>query len=344
MNWGIDGAARALSADPPEGAQEGAVSLPLYDRESGIGVGVDGLGSGALVLPGQKSLAAFETTALKFDPWCDATWVEGGRALPKCAVLRCRFDREDDELRRLVAGLLISLVDLQIRYSDAGKAIWALREMFGEGFHAEPEQRAVRGLIGELLVIAAAPDVAAAVEAWHVEADERYDFSAHAQRLEVKTTTAAVREHRFSSRQLPPLHGLDVWVASVQIAEVAVGASVASIFVELAAELPLELSRKLSDVIIETVGMPPVAVTSPKVDLQTSIAGIRVFPASAVPTPTAVHGSSDIRWTAYLDEQKGQRGVQFAPIFHTSVLSEPDVEEVPDRHDRRSDLGEGGTV
>ena len=148
MNWNIDDAAVALAAELPEGAQEGAVSLPLYDRESGIGIGVDGLGAGTLVLPGQQSLVAFETTALKFDPWCDTTWVEGAMALPKSAVLRCRFDREDEHLIRLVAGLLVSLVDLQTRYDDAGKAIWTLRELFGEGFHAEPEQSAVLGLLG----------------------------------------------------------------------------------------------------------------------------------------------------------------------------------------------------
>lgn len=327
MSWSIDDAARSLAAEPPEGSQEGAVSLPLYDRDRGIGIGVDGLGAGTLILPGQESLVAFETAALRFDPWCDTTWVEGCMALPKSAVLRCRFDRTDEHLVRLVASLLISLVDLQTRYDDAGKAIWTLREIFGEGFHAEPEQSAVLGLLGELLVIKAAPDPSVAIEAWHIDADDRYDFSAHAQRLEVKTTTAAVREHKFNSRQLPPLHGLDVWVASVQLAEVAVGTSVASLFAELAAQLPLELSRKLSDVIVETVGVPPAAVTSPKVDVQTSIAGIRIFPASAVPTPAAVPGSSDIRWTAYLDEQSGEPSVQLAPIFRQSISSKPDVQE-----------------
>lgn len=326
MNWSIDDAAQALATQLPEGSQEIGVSLPLYNHESGIGIGVDGLGAGTLVLPGQQSLVAFETTALKFDPWCDTTWVEGAMALPKSAVLRCRFDRGDEHLLRLVAGLLISLVDLQTRYDDAGRAIWTLREIFGEGFRAEPERSAVLGLLGELLVIKAAPDPAVAIEAWHVDADDRYDFSDHAQRLEVKSTTSAVREHNFNSRQLPPLHGLDVWIASVQLAEVAVGASVASLFAELAAQLPLDLSRKLSDVIVETVGMPPAAVTTPEVDVQTSIAGIRIFRASTVPTPAAVPGSSDIRWTAYLDEQNGQPSVHLAPIFHSPISPEPDVQ------------------
>lgn len=315
MNWSIDEAVRALSAAPAADGHGGAVSLPLYDEVSGVGIGVDAHGAGTLVLPGQEAQVAFETTALKFDPWCDTTWVEGGVSLPKSAVLRCRFDRDDQHLLRLVAGLLISLVDLQSRFDDAGKAIWTLRHLFGEGFHNVADRSIVLGLLGELLVIRASPDPSAAVAAWHVDADDRYDFSAHSTRLEVKTTTGSVREHSFSSRQLPPLHGLDVWVASVQLAEVALGANVASIFADLAVLLPMELSRKLSDVIIETIGLPPAAVQSPHVDIQTSIAGILIFPAAVVPTPVAVQGSSDIRWTAHLDELDGHPGLGLAPIF-----------------------------
>lgn len=328
MNWEIDEVARALSSAPAEGAQESAVSLRLYDEVTGIGIGVDGLGAGTLVLPGQQSLVAFETAALKFDPWCDTTWVEGGVALPTSAVLRCRFAREDPHLLRLVASLLISLVDLQTRFNDAGKAIWTLRELFGEGFHTTPEPSVVLGLLGEMLVIKAALDPAAAVAAWHVDSDDRYDFSAHSDRLEVKTTTGSVREHRFNSRQLPPLHGLDVWIASVQLAEVAVGASVSTLFAELASELPLELSRKLSDVIVETTGLPPAAVIEPKVDVQTSIAGIRLFPADTVPTPAAVPGSSDLRWTAYLDERNGRPALELAPVLQST--QEPEAQELSD--------------
>lgn len=319
MTWSIDAAARALSAAPPEGAQEGAVSLPLYDPLAGVGIGVDGLGAGTLVLPGQRSLVAFETTALKFEPWCDTTWLEGGMALPKSAVLRCRFDRDDEHLVRLVAGLLISLVDLQTRFEDAGEAIWSLRRLFGEGFRAEPDRSAVLGLLGEMLVIKASPDPASAVEGWHVDADDRYDFSVDAARLEVKSSTAVVREHSFNSRQLPPLHGLEVWVASVQLAEVSVGACVASLFAELTTQLPLRLSRKLSSVIVETVQMPPAAVTSPKVDVQTSIASIRLFPAASVPTPIAVPGCIDIRWTAYLDGLTGSPCLERAPVFRRPI-------------------------
>jgi hypothetical protein len=99
------------------------------------------------------------------------------------------------------------------------------------------------------------------------------------------------------------------------LAEVAVGDSVATIFDELASVLPTDLSRKLSDVIVDTVGIPPAAIATPKIDLQTTVAGIRIFPAASVPTPMPVAGTSDIRWTAYLDDDNGFPGLGLAPIF-----------------------------
>lgn len=322
--WSFETVVFALTAPLPGESVTDAISLPVFDQQSGIGIGVDSFGSGALVLPGQESLISFETSALKFDPWCDATWIEGSMALPKSAVLRCRFDRSDRAIVALVAGLLLSLVDLQERFGDAGKAIWTLRKIFGEGFNAGPSRSAVIGLLGELLVIKSSPSPTAAIDAWHVDADDRYDFSAHSNRLEVKSTTSITREHKFTSRQLPPLHGLDVWIASVQLAEVALGENVSSIFTELSRVLPLEQSRKLADVIIETVGMPPTAVVSPSIDVSTSLSSLRLFVAADVPTPAVVPGSSDLSWSAHLEERLGITELQSVPIFNNIQQLEVD--------------------
>ncbi len=314
MTWTIDDVVRALSV-PNITTDEKSISLPIFDETLGIGVGVDGFGAGTLVLPGQQSQSSFETTALKFDPWCETTWIEASVDLPKSAVLRCRFDRTDKQLVRLVAGVLLSLIDLQVRFGDAGNAIWTLREIFGEGFKVSVQNSIIRGLLGELLVIKASSDIQAAISAWHVDTDDRYDFSIQNQRVEVKTTTSSVRQHRFTSRQLPPLHGIEVWVASVQLAEVSIGDSLSSLYLDLSKELSGELMRKLSDVIIETVGLPATAIQEPQFDAAASLQSIRLFPGEMVPTPQAMPGTSDIKWTAYLDEADGVEADKLNRIF-----------------------------
>jgi hypothetical protein len=282
-----------------------SISLPIFDELTGIGVGVDGRGAVCLVLPGLENQSGFETQALAFDPWCETTWLEENKALPKSAVLRCIFDREDRQLLRLVSGVLLSLVDLQVRFNDAGNAIWALKELFGDGFKVSVQISVVRGLIGELLLIDAATAPKTAISCWHVDVDDRYDFSVNSSRIEVKTTTSAVRQHRFTSRQLPPIHGINVWVASVQLSEVAVGDTIGSLFDRIAGKVDRVSARKLLDVVVETLGLPPGAILEPQFDLASSVAGIRFFDGYKVPTPEASAGTSDIKWTAYLDEANG---------------------------------------
>jgi hypothetical protein len=315
MSWSPEQIMQAIASPAPKGGDASSVSLPLFEVGARIGVGVDGQGWCTLVLPGQIAQVAFETSVLKFDPWCDTKWIEGDKALSETAVLRCKFDRDDESLKHLVASVLISLVDLQQRFGDAGKAIWALRELFGNGFHAAPDKAVLRGLLGELLCIRASGDAALALRAWHVGPDDRYDFSAGSTRVEVKTTTSSVREHRFTSRQLPPLHGVHVWIASVQLAEVSDGASIASIFAELAEKLPNDLAKKLSDVIIETAKLPPAALSVPMIDLDTSVNSIRLFLGEDIATPGLVPGASDLRWTAFLEENAAQPPLLIAALL-----------------------------
>ncbi|WP_138275911.1 PD-(D/E)XK motif protein [Rhodoluna limnophila] len=305
MSWTIEEVVRSLTAEFAITGDENSVSLPMFDKSLGIGIGVDGAGALTLVLPGLENQTAFETKAMKFEPWCETTWVEQSEKLPRCAVLRCKLDRGDKQLEQLVVGVLLSLVDLQVRFNDAGHAIWALKELFGEGFKVSVQMSVIRGLIGELLVIYSADQPSRAVSAWHVDVDDRYDFSVNHSRIEVKTSISSVRQHRFTSRQLPPLHSIEVWVASVQLAEVAVGENIGSLFNLIAEKLPLEEARKLAEVVVETLGVPASAVVEPHFDLQSSLDSIRLFPANSVPTPVITPGTSGLEWTAYVDEADG---------------------------------------
>lgn len=305
MSFTIDEILSALSGEIALHGDARSVSLPIFDEKTGIGVGLDGHGDVCLVLPGIESQSAFETTALTFDPWCETTWLEQNRSLPKCAVLRCKVDRNDNQLLRVVAGILHSLVDLQIRFNDAGEAILALKKLFGEGFRVSVQASVIRGLIGELLLIDSAKSPATAIAFWHLDVDDRYDFSVNSTRIEVKTTSSSVRQHRFTSRQLPPIHGVSVWVASVQLAEVAVGETLASLFDRIVSRVDAAAARKLLDVVLETLGLPPSALREPQFDFVSSAASIRLFDGYKVPTPESSPGTSDLKWTAYLDESNG---------------------------------------
>lgn len=316
MTWHVEQVADAIGVEPRRPDRQNALTLPVFVEDQGIGVGVDGSGAAVLVLPSQESSIGFETKALKFAPWCDAEWLEQGRRLPKCAVLRCNFERDDAFVKNLVASIFVGLIDLQQRFGEAGRAILRLKALFGEGFGAGPDVAKIRGLLGELVVIEAAQDPVRAVEAWHIDTDSRYDFSVDSVRVEVKATTASVRQHHFTSRQLPPSPGVDVHIASVLLAEVSIGSSVADFCRGLEAALPAKLRRKVADIVVETVGLPPAAITYPKIDHAAATASIRTFAADEVPTPISVQGVVDLRWSALLRDDAGVQGVTHLPLFN----------------------------
>lgn len=315
MRWDLDAVIAAISAYPQPGQGADSLLLPVYSETEGIGVGVDAEGTAVLVLPGQDAVAGYATAAVMFEPWCDAMWLEEQRALPKSAVLRCVFERSDAYVASLVASVFVGLIDLQLRFGDAAKAIHRLKELFGSGFGSGPDLATIRGLLGELVVITAASDRVRALENWHVDAESRYDFSKDSLRVEVKSTSGAVRQHRFTSRQLPALPGIEAHVVSVLIPEVSVGVSVADLCRDLERVLPEQQRRKLVDVIVETVGLPPRAVSLPMIDLDSAVASIRTYSAYDVPTPELVPGVSDLRWSAFLRDDKGRQGLTTVSIF-----------------------------
>ena len=304
--WSLDQISKALVSVQSLAFNPGSLSLPLFDPESGVGVGIDKDGQGCLLLPGYSELNSFETSALNFDPWCEVTWVEKGQILPRSAVLRCRFSSDDPEVVRVVAAIFLSLIDMQTQFGDAGRAIWKIREMFSDGFFVTVNSSVLTGLIGELIWIWAQPESTYAIRVWHPDADDRYDFSSESQRIEVKTTRGTVREHRFNSRQLPAAEGIEVFVVSILLKIVAEGCCVADLYNELSEIINNVDRQKLTDVILETTGMPPLLITEPKFDLEGSMASLAVFDSRDIPTPTIKTGVIQMEWQAYLDQDKAQ--------------------------------------
>jgi hypothetical protein len=305
MTLMVDGILETIRDLDIGGLLPDAVSIPNFDRVRGVGIGIDAEGCIALILPGEGSQTAFETLALKFDPWCDATLADGGEALQRCSILRCRVDLDDEPVSRLVIGLLLGIIDMQARFGEAGTAIWSLKGLFGDGFNVQTNANILRGLIGELLVIYAADDLGGAVNAWHINSDDRYDFSIDNRRLEVKTTKSAVREHRFNSRQLPPQANTKVWIASVKLAEVSVGESLSGLFDSIARRVTKAQAQKVAEIIAETTGLPPATILDPKFDLESSLNSLKIYQAESIPTPEMTAGTSDLKWTAFLSEDEG---------------------------------------
>jgi hypothetical protein len=305
MTWSVEAveaveAAIVRDVALPSRADE--IEMTLFDPALSRGVGHDVSGRLVIVLPAQDSPPAFHTAALEFHP---RRFVEVLHAVAEAqphATLSCRLDIADPVEVRIVAHVVVSLFELQTRFHQIGSAIASLRGLFADGFAAGPTDETIAGLLGELLIIEASDDPIRTVSAWRVGPDDRYDFSAGNRRIEVKTTIGPLRSHHFTSRQLPPLHGLEVHVASIQLPRVARGTALNDVVARLRTRLDGAAYDKLALAVFETLGMSAEAVAEPQFDVVSGAHSIALIRAEDIPTPLQVPGVSDMHWSAFIDD------------------------------------------
>lgn len=140
-------------------------------------------------------------------------------------------NRTDDELVRIVR----SLIDL-------------FRGLDGS------QRKSALGLWGELFCIATAVDPTAAIESWHPNPVDRYDFSNGDCRLEIKTTTG-VRLHHFGYEQLRPHADIEIYIGSIITEESADGISIGDLIEEICShDISPRLQTRLVNISMKTLG------------------------------------------------------------------------------------------
>ena len=130
----------------------------------------------------------------------------------------------------LMSSLVLSLPDrpsCQVAAAAIQRMIRLFRSL------KRPSTRSIQGLWAELFVIRMAHDAKAMVRAWRSDPMERFDFAQLSDRLEVKSTKWTRRSHQFSLEQLRTHDDVRVIVASVQVASLANGLTLARLWHEV---------------------------------------------------------------------------------------------------------------
>jgi hypothetical protein len=168
---------------------------------------------------------------------------------------------------------------------------------------ARPPRRPLVGLAGELLVIRGAADPAAAVRAWRVDQDERYDFAVGDLRLDAKATTTDRRAHEVSFEQANPPPGTTGVLASFIIQPSAGGFSLAALLSDIEARIQAhDLILKLRTVVADTLGRDMQSALDWSFDLARATASARRYDVGAIPAvrPPLQAGISGVRFVVDL--------------------------------------------
>lgn len=151
---------------------------------------------------------------------------------------------------------------------------------------SQPSKHSVQGLWAELLVIAEASDPKLLLRSWHGEPEDRYDFSADRQRVEVKSSSGQARIHHFSLEQLNPASGITAIVISLFVQHLADGLTVIDLIDRIRSQIgdDLRLLAHLHRNVTTTLGADWRQAISIRFDKRLAKESIRIYNIGNIPS------------------------------------------------------------
>jgi len=137
----------------------------------------------------------------------------------------------------------------------------------------------VQGLWAELFIISSAHQPRIFLEYWHSVPEEKFDFNANEERIEVKSSTSMERVHIFSSDQLCPPQNVQVLVASLLLKQTNLGTDIRNLVDNITSKLAddLELIDKLHSNVCKTLGSSLEYSIAIKFDLRMAQDSLRFY-------------------------------------------------------------------
>ncbi|WP_454722694.1 PD-(D/E)XK motif protein [Delftia acidovorans] len=177
---------------------------------------------------------------------------------------------------------------------------------------ARPAGREISGVWAELFCIASSGDVAIAVDRWHTDNSEVFDFSWGQGRLEVKSTVGAFRIHDFSLDQLQPPSIGSGYVASLLLRAANGGDGVLDLAKKVEGQLngDLKLQAKLWAQLVQSLGADFSEALDRRFDTELAAKQLvlyRVEDVPSVPPPLDARVSS-VRFRADLSSVQSSLG------------------------------------
>lgn len=169
---------------------------------------------------------------------------------------------------------------------------------------ARPAGREISGIWAELFCITASGNVPVAVDRWHNDNVEAFDFSWGKSRLEVKSTVGTFRVHDFSLDQLQPPSGGSGYVASLVLKAANAGEGVLDLAKKVEANLngDVSLQAKLWALLVQSLGSDFSEALDRRFDVDLAAKQLMLFRMEDVPSLPPISDSriSSVRFKSDL--------------------------------------------
>ncbi len=171
----------------------------------------------------------------------------------------------------------------------------------------KPATKTIQGLWAELFLIASHDKPSRWINGWHTDPIGLHDFIFGEIRVEVKSTTAHERSHRFSHDQLSAPAGVELFIASVLVEKSNRGISVFDLADMIHQKASPEESLLVDTIIASTLGTDHAKASDIKFDPHRAKDSLLFFPLMAVPqlTEDIPARLMDVSYTVRLNESDG---------------------------------------
>lgn len=235
---------------------------------------------------------------------CKISDPQGREKTGHYTLLRCT-SRELTEYFLQVGEAVVEALGRHPTREEVSSIVNELAELFRA--LKDPSRKSVRGLWGELFVVAQSANPELLIDSWYTENAERYDFAYNDQRLEVKSSSSLDRIHYFSLDQLAPSTDVHTLIASLTVEDAGGGTSLnqlVSYIKKSVSDLP-DLALKLDRIVAVTLGNSVQRGLKATFDLATARETLAFYSAEDVPKVPidSVPGSvSSVRFKSNLVE------------------------------------------
>jgi hypothetical protein len=143
---------------------------------------------------------------------------------------------------------------------------------------SETPIKTIQGLWAELILIERSKNPETLINYWHINPEEKFDFNADKEKIEVKSSSSLERVHIFTAEQLNPTDDSQIIIASIFTKQVSNGLNVLDLLEKISVQInDNELLEKVYKIVSKTLGNTFEQTTKIKYDYELAKNSLRFY-------------------------------------------------------------------
>jgi len=218
-----------------------------------------------------------------------------------------KFRSENENLQRYFLGVSETLIK-SLSHTPTQKEVLRHFNNFIEVFQSisDSPKKSLQGLWAELLLIATSKTPESLLNFWYINPEEKFDFNADTEKLEVKSSSTLERFHIFSSEQLNPQKEKQVIIASLFTKQNSQGQNLEELIEMIRKRISsAELEEKLFRIVAKILGSSIEQSLKVKYDYELATNSLRFYNVKDVSKIEKVHipyNVTEVRYKSDLSE------------------------------------------